>query len=166
MSAGDTIGTFILGKNSAGSVAWGFGTHSSHDREGILPASVRCESPPYGGCQARVNFIDTADSYGPEHTENLIREALHPYHDVVIATKGGFKHPSEDVYGVHDGRPEHLRTALEGKLNGCKLTASTYTNCMSLTQMSRMWCRLGHFETCKQRAKSGISACRTSRSTN
>ena len=62
-----------------------------------------------------VNFIDTADSYGPEHAENAVREALHPYRGLVIATKGGFRHPTEGAW-TPDGRPEHLRNALEGSL--------------------------------------------------
>ena len=62
-----------------------------------------------------VNFIDTADSYGPEHAENAVREALHPYRGLVITTKGGFRHPTESTW-TPDGRPEHLRYALEGSL--------------------------------------------------
>jgi pyridoxine 4-dehydrogenase len=63
-----------------------------------------------------VTFVDTADSYGPEVSELLIAEALHPYPDgLVVATKGGFVHPAPDRWIV-DGRPEHLRRALEGSL--------------------------------------------------
>jgi pyridoxine 4-dehydrogenase len=63
-----------------------------------------------------VNFIDTADSYGPESSENLIAGALYPYpDDLVIATKGGFTRPAPGRW-VPDGRPEHLRHALEGSL--------------------------------------------------
>jgi pyridoxine 4-dehydrogenase len=63
-----------------------------------------------------VNFIDTADSYGPETSENLIATALHPYPaDLVIATKGGYTRPGPGQW-VPDGRPEHLRQALEGSL--------------------------------------------------
>ncbi len=62
-----------------------------------------------------VNFIDTADSYGPEVSERLISEALHPYpEDLVIATKGGYTRPNGRW--VPDGRPEHLREACEGSL--------------------------------------------------
>jgi len=68
-----------------------------------------------------VNFIDTADSYGPEVSENLIAEALHPYPaDLVIATKGGLVRPGPNVWNA-DGRPEHLRTACEGSLRRLKL---------------------------------------------
>ncbi|MGH2962083.1 MAG: aldo/keto reductase, partial [Solirubrobacterales bacterium] len=64
----------------------------------------------------RVNFIDTADSYGPEVSERLIAEALHPYRDdLVIATKGGFVRPGPGSWKP-DGRPAHLREACEGSL--------------------------------------------------
>lgn len=54
-----------------------------------------------------VNFIDTADSYGPDVSEPLLREALHPYQGLVIATKGGLTRPGPDQWVVN-GRPEHL----------------------------------------------------------
>ena len=67
------------------------------------------------------NFFDTADSYGPEVGEILIAEALHPYpKDLVIATKGGLLRPSPPRWEP-DGRPEHLRRALEGSLKRLKL---------------------------------------------
>jgi pyridoxine 4-dehydrogenase len=63
-----------------------------------------------------VNFIDTADSYGPNVSEELIAEALHPYpDDLVIATKGGLVRPGAGRWHP-DGRPEHLREACEGSL--------------------------------------------------
>jgi pyridoxine 4-dehydrogenase len=68
-----------------------------------------------------VNFIDTADSYGPNVSEELIAEALHPYPaDLVIATKGGFDRPGPDKW-VENGRPEHLRSACEGSLRRLRL---------------------------------------------
>ena len=68
-----------------------------------------------------VNFIDTADAYGPEINERLICEALHPYpRGLVIATKGGIVRPSAPEW-VTDGRPEHLREACEGSLKRLKL---------------------------------------------
>lgn len=68
-----------------------------------------------------VNFIDTADSYGPEVSENLIAETLHPYpDDLVIATKGGLVRPGPGRW-TPDGRPEHLRTACEGSLRRLRL---------------------------------------------
>jgi pyridoxine 4-dehydrogenase len=63
-----------------------------------------------------VNFIDTADSYGPKVSENLIAEALHPYDDgLVIATKGGLERPGPGDW-TRNGRPDHLRAACEGSL--------------------------------------------------
>ncbi len=63
-----------------------------------------------------VNFIDTADSYGPEVSEELIAEALHPYPGgLVIATKGGLTRSGPSQW-ERDGRPEHLREACEGSL--------------------------------------------------
>ncbi|MDP9342369.1 MAG: aldo/keto reductase [Actinomycetota bacterium] len=68
-----------------------------------------------------VNLIDTADSYGPELSERLLAEALHPYpDDLVIATKGGFLRPGPGRW-VQDGRPEHLRAACEGSLRRLRL---------------------------------------------
>jgi aryl-alcohol dehydrogenase-like predicted oxidoreductase len=62
-----------------------------------------------------VNFIDTADSYGPNVSEELIATALAPYDGVVVATKGGLTRSGPGAWGV-DGRPERLRAALEGSL--------------------------------------------------
>jgi pyridoxine 4-dehydrogenase len=63
-----------------------------------------------------VNFIDTADSYGPEVSENLIREALHPYpEELVVATKGGLTRQGPNRWHP-DCSPEHLREACEGSL--------------------------------------------------
>src|SRR5580704_8935849 len=54
-----------------------------------------------------VNFIDTADSYGPGVSERLIHEALHPYTGLTIATKGGLMRPGPDQW-VPNGKPEYL----------------------------------------------------------
>ena len=68
-----------------------------------------------------VNFIDTADSYGPNVSETLVAEALHPYpDDLVIATKAGLVRPSPGKW-VSDGRPEHIREAVEGSLQRLRL---------------------------------------------
>jgi len=55
-----------------------------------------------------INFIDTADSYGPHVSEQLIREALYPYDGILIATKAGLRRPSPGQW-ERDGRPEYLR---------------------------------------------------------
>ena len=68
-----------------------------------------------------VNFIDTADSYGPDVSEILIAETLYPYpDDLVIATKGGLVRPAPGRWDA-DGRPEHLREVCEGSLRRLKL---------------------------------------------
>ncbi|HZD02155.1 MAG TPA: aldo/keto reductase [Actinomycetes bacterium] len=68
-----------------------------------------------------VNFIDTADSYGPEVSETLIAEALCPYpDDLVIATKGGLERPGPGRW-PSNGRPDHLKEACEGSLRRLKL---------------------------------------------
>jgi pyridoxine 4-dehydrogenase len=68
-----------------------------------------------------INLIDTADSYGPEVSESLITEALYPYpQDLVIATKGGLLRTGPNRW-PQDGRPEHLREALEGSLRRLRL---------------------------------------------
>jgi pyridoxine 4-dehydrogenase len=76
-----------------------------------------------------VNFIDTADAYGPEINERQIAEALHPYpDDLVIATKGGLLHERQGEW-VRDGRPENLRASCEGSLRRLRL------DCIDLYQL-------------------------------
>ena len=70
------------------------------DRDGALATLRRL--PELG-----VDFIDTANSYGPEVSEELIREALYPYNHVTVATKGGLERPAPDVW-VPNGNPSHL----------------------------------------------------------
>jgi pyridoxine 4-dehydrogenase len=68
-----------------------------------------------------VNFIDTADAYGPEVSENIIAEALYPYRkDLVIATKSGFTRSGPNKWAV-DGRPDYLRQCVEMSLRRLKL---------------------------------------------
>jgi pyridoxine 4-dehydrogenase len=68
-----------------------------------------------------VNFIDTADSYGPFVSEELIAEALYPYpRGLVIATKGGWNRPGPNQW-THDASPSHLRKAVEGSLKRLRL---------------------------------------------
>jgi aryl-alcohol dehydrogenase-like predicted oxidoreductase len=68
-----------------------------------------------------VNFIDTADSYGPHVSEELIAEALYPYpDDLVVATKGGLERSGPGKWH-RNGHPEHLREACEGSLKRLKV---------------------------------------------
>ena len=68
-----------------------------------------------------VNFIDTADSYGPAVSEELIAEALYPYpKDLIIATKGGLERPGPDVW-TQNGKPAHLEKVLNESLQRLKL---------------------------------------------
>jgi len=68
-----------------------------------------------------VDFIDTADSYGPNVSEELIAEALYPYpKGLVIATKGGFLRSGPNQWHINS-RPDHLKEALEGSLARLKL---------------------------------------------
>jgi aryl-alcohol dehydrogenase-like predicted oxidoreductase len=62
-----------------------------------------------------VNFIDTADSYGPDVSEQLLREALHPYKGLLVATKGGLTRPGPDRW-VPNGRPDYLIKQAHGSL--------------------------------------------------
>lgn len=65
--------------------------------------------------ESGVNFIDTADSYGPHTNEVLIQEALGDRRGIVIATKGGLERPGPNRWDVN-GRPEHIRKAIDGSL--------------------------------------------------
>ncbi len=79
-----------------------------------------------------VNFIDTADSYGPHVSEDLIAEALHPYKEgLIIATKGGLERTGPNQWPVN-GHPKHLEEALEGSLKRLKL------DCIDLYQLHRI----------------------------
>jgi aryl-alcohol dehydrogenase-like predicted oxidoreductase len=89
---------------------WGDAPHRD-EAKGVLKAAV----------QAGVNFIDTADSYGPRTNEVLIQEALSDYYrDITIATKGGFERPGPGEWVVNC-RPKHIRQAIDGSLQRLKL---------------------------------------------
>jgi pyridoxine 4-dehydrogenase len=112
----ETVGTLTLGDlevrrlgygamRITGEGVWG----PPADRDNALAVLRRA-------VELGVNLIDTADSYGPDASEELIAEALRPYgEDLVIATKGGFTRPGPGKW-VPCGRPEYLREACEGSL--------------------------------------------------
>jgi len=84
------------------------------DRKGALAVLRRA-------VELDINFIDTADSYGPHVSEELIAEALYPYPaGLVIATKGGWNRPGPNQW-THDATPTHLREAVEGSLTRLRL---------------------------------------------
>jgi pyridoxine 4-dehydrogenase len=84
------------------------------DRKGALAVLRRA-------VELDINFIDTADSYGPHVSEELIAEALFPYPaGLVIATKGGWNRPGPNQW-IHDATPSHLRKAVEGSLKRLRL---------------------------------------------
>ncbi len=84
------------------------------DRKGALAVLQRA-------VELGVNFFDTADSYGPYISEELIAEALFPYQaGLVIATKGGWNRPGPNQW-THDATPSHLRKAVEGSLKRLRL---------------------------------------------
>jgi pyridoxine 4-dehydrogenase len=121
----DAAGTFRLGEDGPVVRRLGFGAMRLTG-EGIWgepddPEQARAVLRR--AVELGVNLIDTADSYGPEVSERLIGETLHPYpDDLVIATKGGFKRSGPGRWEI-DGRPEHLREACEGSLRRLKLDA-------------------------------------------
>lgn len=117
----DSVGTLALGEREVrrlgfgamritGAGVWG----PPADRDSALAVLRRA-------VELGVNLIDTADSYGPAVSEELIAEALHPYpEDLTIATKGGFTRPGPGKWKPC-GRPEYLREACEGSLRRLRL---------------------------------------------
>jgi pyridoxine 4-dehydrogenase len=88
---------------------------------GQPPDRDRAKAALRSAVELGVNFIDTADAYGPDVSEELIAETLRPYaDDLVIATKGGLVRPGPGRWEA-DGRPKHLREACEGSLRRLKL---------------------------------------------
>jgi aryl-alcohol dehydrogenase-like predicted oxidoreductase len=113
ITLGGTISVHRLGFGSmrlTGEGIWG----PPKDRKRALAVLQRA-------VEIGVNFIDTADSYGPHVSEELIAEALFPYpKDLVIATKGGWHRPGPNQW-THDATPSHLRDAVEGSLKRLRL---------------------------------------------
>jgi pyridoxine 4-dehydrogenase len=113
VSLGNEIYVHRLGYGAmrlTGAGIWG----PPKDREAALAVLRRA-------VELGVNFIDTADSYGPNVSEELIAEALDPYpSDLVIATKGGWERPGPNQW-THNATPVHLRKAVEGSLKRLRL---------------------------------------------
>jgi pyridoxine 4-dehydrogenase len=113
ISLGGEISVHRLGFGAmrlTGEGIWGL----PKDRQGALAVLRRA-------VELEVNFIDTADSYGPHVSEELIAEALFPYKaGLVIATKGGWNRPGPSQW-THDASPAHLRKAVEGSLKRLRL---------------------------------------------
>jgi pyridoxine 4-dehydrogenase len=85
------------------------------------PTSMRDAKQTLGRLrELEVDFIDTADSYGPHFSEDLICESLHPYTGLVIATKGGLERPGPDQW-TPNGRPEYLRDCVVGSLKRLRI---------------------------------------------
>lgn len=120
MSA-DAAGRVSVGDIEVGRVGFGAlrltgdgGLGEPPDRDGVMAVLRRA-------LDLGVTLIDTADSYGPEVSERLIAEALHPYPPgLLVATKGGLVHGPEHRW-ARDGRPERLRAACEGSLRRLRL---------------------------------------------
>jgi aryl-alcohol dehydrogenase-like predicted oxidoreductase len=113
VSLGEEISVHRLGFGAmrlTGEGIWG----PPKDRKGALAVLRRA-------VELDINFIDTADSYGPNVSEELIAEALFPYPaGLVIATKGGWNRPGPNQW-THDATPSHLRKAVEGSLKRLRL---------------------------------------------
>jgi pyridoxine 4-dehydrogenase len=113
VSLGGEISVLRLGFGAmrlTGEGIWG----PPKDRKGALAVLRRA-------VELDVNFIDTADSYGPHVSEELIAEALFPYPaGLVIATKGGWNRPGPNQW-THDATPAHLQKAVEGSLKRLRL---------------------------------------------
>jgi len=113
ISLGGQISVHRLGYGAmrlTGEGIWG----PPKDRKGALAVLRRA-------AELDINFIDTADSYGPHVSEELIAEALYPYPaGLVIATKGGWNRPGPNQW-THDATPAHLREAVEGSLKRLRL---------------------------------------------
>lgn len=121
MKTAEIVSTFVIGGDLevnrlgygcmqlTGPGVWGDAPHREQAKQ-VLNAAV----------EAGVNFFDTADSYGPHTNETLVQEALSVhYGKIVIATKGGFERPGPNQWKVN-GRPEHIRKAIDGSLKRLK----------------------------------------------
>jgi pyridoxine 4-dehydrogenase len=121
MKPAATAGTIRLGELTVNRLAFGAMRVTGPDVWGEPRDREAAKKLLRRAAELGVNFFDTADSYGPNVSEELIAEALHPYPPgFVIGTKGGLVRPSRHRWD-RDGRPEHLRRALEGSLQRLRL---------------------------------------------
>ena len=114
-------GTFTLGDKTVARMGFGAMRITGKGIWGQPEDPESCKRVLTRALELGVNLIDTADSYGPEVSENLIAEALHPYpEDVVIATKGGLTRSGPGRWDP-DCSPSHLRSACEASLRRLQL---------------------------------------------
>jgi len=121
-SAAAASGTFLIGGDISVN-RLGFGSMQLTGRNGFGPSrdANAARAVLRRAVELGVTLIDTADAYGPGVAEELIGEALAPYKsDVVVATKGGYVRSRRGDW-ITDGRPEHLREAVEGSLQRLRL---------------------------------------------
>jgi pyridoxine 4-dehydrogenase len=114
-------GTITLGDMSVNRMGFGAMRITGPGIWGPPPDPEECRRVLRRALELGVNFIDTADAYGPYVSEELIAEALFPYpDDLVIATKAGLTRSGPNAWNA-DGRPEHIREAIEGSLRRLRL---------------------------------------------
>jgi pyridoxine 4-dehydrogenase len=114
-------GTVRLGDLAVNRLGFGAMRVTGRDVWGDPPDRTGAKRLLARAVELGVNFIDTADSYGPEVSERIIAEALHPYPaGLVIGTKGGLTRPSPRRWDS-DARPEHLRRAVDGSLKRLRI---------------------------------------------
>jgi len=115
-------GTLVIGKDlTVNRLGFGAMRLVGPDVWGEPPGREAAKAVLRRAVELGVNFIDTADAYGPATDEVLVAEALYPYpKGLVIATKGGIVRPSRERWD-RDGRPEHLRAACEASLKRLRL---------------------------------------------
>ncbi|MBT1710132.1 aldo/keto reductase [Fulvivirgaceae bacterium PWU5] len=113
--------TFDLGRYKINRLGYGAMQLTGPGVFGDAPDRAKAKKVLQEAVAAGVNFIDTADAYGPHTNESLIAEALHPYKkDLVIATKGGFSRPGPGQW-VPNGTPGFIRENIEGSLKRLKV---------------------------------------------
>jgi len=113
--------TFALGQHAINRLGYGAMQLTGPGVFGDAPDRAKAKKVLQEAVTAGVNFIDTADAYGPHTNESLIAEALYPYKkDLVIATKGGFSRPGPGQW-VPNGTPGFIRENIEGSLKRLKV---------------------------------------------